>query len=68
VTVVIHRLHETDPAWWREFLREIRADRNSSPVGSFRNQVLTKVLSIVEQAVQPDAASNPKPARDADGS
>jgi hypothetical protein len=29
MTVVIHRLHETDPAWWRELLEEIKTERKS---------------------------------------
>jgi hypothetical protein len=71
VTVVIHRLQETDRLWWNEFLDEIKADRNSSPAGSARDKILSKAISIVDQALaqEPDTSeSNPQPARVKDGS
>jgi hypothetical protein len=52
VTVLIHRLHESDPAWWREFLGEMRADQAAELTGTVRDKVLRKAISIVEYSVK----------------
>jgi hypothetical protein len=54
VTAVIHRLHETDPAWWREFLGEMRSERKAVPGDTV--QVLDRAIAIVEHAVKPQTS------------
>ena len=52
VTVLIHRLHETDPAWWREFRDEIEQIRTSVVPSSTNDKVLGRALSIVEESIK----------------
>jgi hypothetical protein len=52
VTVLVHRLHESDPTWWREFLDELKADRVASPVGSAKDKVLRRAIGIVEHSIK----------------
>jgi len=52
VTVLIHRLHETDPAWWQEFRDELKADRVAVPVGSVKDKVLQRAIGIVEESLK----------------
>jgi hypothetical protein len=51
VTAVIHRLHETDPAWWSDFPDEIRSARTATAA-----HVLDRALVIVEHALKPQPA------------
>lgn len=61
VTSVIHRLHETDPVWWREFLDDIRSQKNAiepgTASGSRADKVLTRAISIVERALATEGSS-----------
>jgi hypothetical protein len=52
VTVLIHRLHESDPKWWRELLDELKADQASSPVGTSRDKILRRAIGIVEHSIK----------------
>ena len=52
VTVLIHRLHENDRAWWQEFRDEVKAARIAAPVGSLKDKVLGRALNIVEGALK----------------
>jgi len=52
VTVLIHRLHENDPAWWRGFRDELKADQALAQVGTMRDKVLQKAVAIVEQSLK----------------
>jgi hypothetical protein len=52
VTVLIHRLHEGDQAWWREFRDEMKAARTAAPVGSVKDKVLQRAVGIVEDALK----------------
>ena len=52
VTVLIHRLHENDQAWWQEFRDEIKAAQISTPVGSVKNRVLQRSVNFVEDALK----------------
>jgi hypothetical protein len=52
VTVLIHRLHESDPSWWREFRDDLKADQASAPVGTVRDKVLQKAIGIVEDSMK----------------
>jgi hypothetical protein len=54
VTVVIRRLHDIDPAWCRDLLAELKADRTAAPAGTDR--LLRRAIGIVEQAI---AEENP---------
>lgn len=57
MTAVIHRLHEKDPDWWREFLGEINAERNTAAGADAQTeQVLQKAIAIVEHALKPQSA------------
>jgi hypothetical protein len=51
MTAVTHRLHETDPSWWNEFLDDMRADRKSARGDDA--QVLDRAIGIVEYALKP---------------
>jgi hypothetical protein len=57
MTTVIHRLHETDPGWWRETLKEIKPEKESlvrgAPGADIADMVLARVISIVEHALAP---------------
>ena len=52
VTVLIHRLHENDPAWWQEFRDEIKQTRIAAPAGSVKDKVLQRALGIVEESIK----------------
>jgi hypothetical protein len=52
VTVLIHRLHESDPSWWRESRDELKTDQASAPVGTIRDKVLQKAIGIVEDSMK----------------
>jgi hypothetical protein len=52
VTVLIHRLHESDPAWWQEFRDEIKQTRAVAPAGSVKDKVLERALVIVEESIK----------------
>jgi hypothetical protein len=53
VTVVIRRLHDIDPAWCRNLLAELKADRMAAPAGSDR--LFQRAIGIVEQAIADEA-------------
>jgi predicted ATPase len=59
VTTVIHRLHETDPAWWQETLKEIKAERKAlvryTPGADIADQVLARAIGIVEHSLAQDS-------------
>lgn len=52
VTVLIHRLHENDRAWWQEFRDDVKAARIAAPVGSVKDKVLGRAVNIVEDALK----------------
>jgi len=56
---VIHRLHETDPAWWQETLNEIRAERKAlvrgAPGTDIADRVLARAIGIVEHSLAQDS-------------
>lgn len=52
MTTVIHRLHETDPAWWRDTLNEIKAERNALGRGTTGMECAEKILSRAIQLVE----------------
>ena len=54
MTAIIHRLHETDPAWWRSFLGEIKAQRNTAAGDDVVGQMLDRAIGIVEHALKPE--------------
>lgn len=57
MTAVIHRLHEKDPDWWREFLGEMKAERNTpAGVAAQAEEVLQKAIGIVEHALKPQTS------------
>lgn len=49
VTVVIRRLHDIDPAWCRELLAELKADRMAASAGS--DKLFRRAIGIAEQAI-----------------
>jgi hypothetical protein len=49
VTVVIRRLHDIDPAWCRDLLTELKADRTTASAGS--DKLFVRAISIVERAI-----------------
>ena len=49
VTVVIRRLHDIDPAWCRDLLRELKQDRMSAAPGS--DKLFSRAIGIVERAI-----------------
>ena len=53
VTVVIRRLHDIDPAWCRNLLAELKADRMAAPAGS--DKLFQRAIGIVEQAIADEA-------------
>jgi hypothetical protein len=59
MTTVIHRLHETDPAWWQETLKEIRAERKAlvrnAPGADIADRVLVHAIGIVGHALAQDS-------------
>jgi hypothetical protein len=61
MTVVIHRLHETDPDWWQELLKEIKAEKKAivrdAPGADNAALVLAHVISIVEHSLAQDSPS-----------
>jgi hypothetical protein len=52
VTVMIHRLHESDQAWWCEFQDEMKQARAGSAVGSVKAKVLDRALGIVNDSLR----------------
>jgi hypothetical protein len=65
MTTVIHRLHETDPSWWQELLKEIRAEKRAIVRGTAgadtADAVLTRAISIVEHSLASEDAPSEKP-------
>lgn len=65
VTSVIHRLHETDPVWWREFLGDIKSQKNAivpgTASGASADKVLARAIGIVEHALAAEASSRNDP-------
>ena len=59
MTAVIHRLHEKDPSWWREFLGEIEAQRNTAAGDGSGSQVLDRAIRLVEHALKPESSVAP---------
>lgn len=54
MTAVIHRLHETDPTWWRGFLDDMKSQRNAAGVmAQGDREVLKRAISIVEHSLKP---------------
>jgi hypothetical protein len=53
VTVVIRRLHDIDPAWCRDLLAELKADRMAASAGS--DKLFRRAIGIVEQAIADEA-------------
>jgi hypothetical protein len=49
VTVVIRRLYDIDPAWCRDLLAELKADRMAASAGS--DKLFARAIGIVEQAI-----------------
>lgn len=49
VTVVIRRLHDIDPAWCRELLAELKADRMTASVSS--DKLFQRAIGIVERVI-----------------
>jgi len=59
VTVVICRLHDIDPAWCRDLLAELKADRMAASAAS--DKLFQRAISIVEQAIAEEALpANPQ--------
>ena len=59
VTIVIRRLHDIDPAWCRDLLAELKADRMAASVGS--DKLFQRAIGIVEQAVAEETSlANPQ--------
>jgi hypothetical protein len=56
VTAVIHRLHETDPAWWREFPGEMKVQRNTAAGDVAEALMLNRAVGIVEHALKPETS------------
>ena len=55
MTAIVHRLHEKDPKWWREFLDEMQSNRKA--VGEIIDgQVLDRAIAIVEHALKPQTS------------
>jgi len=69
MTTVIHRLHETDPAWWQELLKEIKAEkkkrlcamRPARPARISQIWCLRARFGIVEHALAPQHSPPEKP-------
>jgi len=63
VTIVIQRLHESDPAWPRKLLEDIRSDRlGASQYGSqaeLADTIFRKALQLVENATAPEPSVPP---------
>jgi hypothetical protein len=53
MTAVIHRLHETDGGWWRDFLTEMKAQASAASVDTNDREVLKRAISIVEHSLKP---------------
>jgi hypothetical protein len=54
MTAVIHRLHETDPAWWRDFLDEMKSQRDTPDVrAEDDHEVLRRAINLVEHSLKP---------------
>jgi hypothetical protein len=53
VTVVIHRLHDIDPAWCRDLLAELKTDRMAASAGS--DKLFLRAIGIVEQTIAGEA-------------
>jgi hypothetical protein len=59
VTVVIRRLHDIDPAWCRDLLTELKADRMAASAGS--DKLFQRAIGIVELAIAEETApANPQ--------
>lgn len=71
MTTVIHRLHETDPGWWQETLKEIKSEKKAlvrgAPGADVADLVLTRAISIVEHALAPQQSPAVKPRKSVDG-
>jgi hypothetical protein len=52
VTVLIHRLHENDRAWWQEFRDEMGQSRTVAPVGSIKDKILERAIDIVDESMK----------------
>jgi hypothetical protein len=52
MTAVIHRLHETDSAWWRDFLAEMKAQESAPTVEADNRAVLRRAIGIVEHSLK----------------
>jgi hypothetical protein len=63
VTIVIQRLHESNPAWTGKLLEDIRSDRlGASQYGSqaeLADKIFCKALQLVENAIAPEPAAPP---------
>ena len=53
MTAVIHRMYETDPEWWCEFLGEIRAERSTAGGDVVGGHVLDWPIGIVAHDLKP---------------
>jgi len=54
MTAVIHRLHETDPAWWRDFLEEMKGQINAEGTTTHdEREMLNRAVRIVEHSLKP---------------
>jgi hypothetical protein len=49
VTVVLRRLHDIDPAWCRDVLAELKADRMAASGGA--DKLFQRAIGIVERAI-----------------
>jgi tryptophan 2,3-dioxygenase len=60
----VYRLHETDPVWWQELLKEIKAERKAivrtAPGADLAELVLQRAIGIVEQALASEDAHSEK--------
>lgn len=55
VTVLLKRIRETDEAWCRELLEDIRVERNSAPVPDRSlDKAYEHAIAIVERALNTD--------------
>lgn len=72
MTIVIQRLHASDPTWTRELLKGIRADQlGASQYGDhaeYAGKVFHKAIQMVEQAITLDPSVPPSVSSSAGGS
>jgi len=52
MTAVIHRMNETDPAWWRDFLAEMKAQRDSPGMQDDDREMLKRAIGLVEHSLK----------------